>query len=727
MRGTGSKNVSTTANAMLSISEAIKGVSDAVLYYMKEGKEAYYLAGIGQVGRWVGRAVEALQLPEKVEAEAFRNLLNGYSPDGQQPLVQNAGHPDRNAGWDLTFSVPKPVSVLWAMSPASVRGEIEAAQRHAVEVTLRYAEEIWGFTRRGQGGKIHEHAALLFATFEEYVSRAQDMQIHMHCVLIDTTVRQDGTTGALHSINFFRAKMLLGAMHEAELAKQLRERLNVGIEPQTVGFGIAGVPEPVCRHFSQRRTEIEKVMDERKLSGAIAAKVVTRETRPRKQHLPPARLFPHWHDQGRSQGWGPEQAAQLLQQRHAVATQPLAPALRVRMTAIPPEQQTRKCLVNLARTTALEHGANGREFLESLDRLRLPDGQSVLWLPRPSQRSERPGQTREYQSQSKDRNAEGKAQTAPSHSQPANKLHASPTEAASGRQEKQRTPGEAKSAATEAHATGPKQSSHTTGTIAAKTARDQNAPQASLPPSPGRPMSQGQTTQEHQRSEESNSGQNQTQREQPAGDAEKGQAGDKARSQAAHGRTKPPHKPSPEQRQRNLNFERAFGVAVDRIFPEKQTRERLTRLAGKLAQRHRADDETLDRTLSTMRPGAEWSFLHVETPRLFPKSPISPIKWLRAPKLALGDKPNKWGDIRWKKDLVIGELRIQQRRLFPRADRWSPLHKLALPALHFSLKKSKWEQRKQSQKHAEDNVQQKPTAGRSEPGKDKRPDHSQSQ
>jgi hypothetical protein len=91
-------------------------------------------------------------------------------------LRQGNTNPDRDAGWDLTFSVPKAVSVLWAMSPPSVRAEIEAAQRDAVKTALGLAEEIFGFTRRGQGGKRHEHAALLFAAFEEYVLRAKAFQ-----------------------------------------------------------------------------------------------------------------------------------------------------------------------------------------------------------------------------------------------------------------------------------------------------------------------------------------------------------------------------------------------------------------------------------------------------------------------------------------------------------------------------------------------------------------------
>jgi conjugative relaxase-like TrwC/TraI family protein len=405
---------------MLSISEAIKGVHDAVNYYTQEGKEAYYLAGMGQEGSWVGGAVELLNLPDRVTPEAFRNLLNGYSPDGQQPLVQNAGHPDRNAGWDLTFSAPKPVSVLWAMSPPSVRAEIEGAQREAVQTALGQAEAIWGFTRRGPGGKRHEHAALLFATFEEYTSRAQDMQIHTHCVLIDTTVRQDGTTGALHSINFFRAKLLLGAVHETELARQLGQRLGVGIEAQDVGFGLAGLPESVCRHFSKRHTAIQQAMAERHVSGPVAAKVVTRETRPRKEHVPPARLFPSWHEQGRSQGWGPEQAAKLCQGQHAVVAHPLEPALRVRMAGLKHEEQTRKRLLNLARVTALQQGAGGQELLASLERLHLPAGPTVLWRPQPASPDKSEGQTpvRAPRSQAQGSAANQPAQPGPSSPSP---------------------------------------------------------------------------------------------------------------------------------------------------------------------------------------------------------------------------------------------------------------------------------------------------------------------
>jgi hypothetical protein len=44
----------------------------------------------------------------------------------------------------------------------------------------------------------------------------------------------------------------------------------------------------------------------------------------------------------------------------------------------------------------------------------------------------------------------------------------------------------------------------------------------------------------------------------------------------------------------------------------------------------------------------------------------------------------------WKKSLVLGELRVQERILFPKAPRWSPLHGLSLPAIRYTFQRSLW-------------------------------------
>lgn len=47
----------------------------------------------------------------------------------------------------------------------------------------------------------------MFALFTHYSSRAFDPQVHTYALLINLAVRQDGTTGALWSQEFLRAKM----------------------------------------------------------------------------------------------------------------------------------------------------------------------------------------------------------------------------------------------------------------------------------------------------------------------------------------------------------------------------------------------------------------------------------------------------------------------------------------------------------------------------------------
>ena len=192
---------------MLSFSHPMKSANAAVEYYTDERKEDYYLNGIDKEGLWFGKAAERLGLGRTVGREEFRNLLNGFSPDGREALVQNAGSADRQACWDMTFNDPKAVSVFWAMSPLDVRRQIEEGRREALRTVLGVAEEIGGITRTGPGGKNKEPAELLWATFQEGTSRAQDPHLHTHAVLINLGGRQNGDFGSIYTLNLFRWKM----------------------------------------------------------------------------------------------------------------------------------------------------------------------------------------------------------------------------------------------------------------------------------------------------------------------------------------------------------------------------------------------------------------------------------------------------------------------------------------------------------------------------------------
>lgn len=129
----------------------MKGVAHAK-YYLEISRQDYYTAAGNEPGMWFGAGAAKLGLDGRVDPRQYENVLYGLAPDGSWPLVQNAGNPRRQTGWDLTFSAPKSVGVLWAVAPDAMRQEIEAAHRYAVETSLSYLEDVAGITRRGKGG-----------------------------------------------------------------------------------------------------------------------------------------------------------------------------------------------------------------------------------------------------------------------------------------------------------------------------------------------------------------------------------------------------------------------------------------------------------------------------------------------------------------------------------------------------------------------------------------------
>src|SRR6185503_9467534 len=150
---------------MLSVSKPFKGAGRAD-YYLNLAREDYYLDESEPPGRWLGEGSILFRLPEFVSGDDFRNLLAGYDADRANALVHNAGSPKRRSGWDLTWSVPKSVSVAWSQATPEVRAEIEGAVREAVRRAISYLEGVGVVSRRGTDGVMHEKAKLIFAAFE---------------------------------------------------------------------------------------------------------------------------------------------------------------------------------------------------------------------------------------------------------------------------------------------------------------------------------------------------------------------------------------------------------------------------------------------------------------------------------------------------------------------------------------------------------------------------------
>lgn len=118
-------------NFVLSISNPKNGGAGGGYYFKYYSSHAE-----NEHGRWHGTGASILGVTGTVSQKELNNLLEGFSPDGNTPLVQNAGNKKRQGFWDLTLSVPKSVSVLYMVAPKDLQREIEACIYSAGHRTL---------------------------------------------------------------------------------------------------------------------------------------------------------------------------------------------------------------------------------------------------------------------------------------------------------------------------------------------------------------------------------------------------------------------------------------------------------------------------------------------------------------------------------------------------------------------------------------------------------------
>lgn len=275
-------------------------------YYVSLAKDDYYTHGGEPNGVWHGRGAEALGLTGEIDKNEFLKLCDGVGKDGEA-LTQNAGKENHVAGWDLTFSAPKSVSVLWSQADFETRLKIQQLHFEAVKKSLDYLEAEAGFTRRGHLGESTEKCKLVFATFEHGTSRAQEPQLHTHAIAQNVGIREDGTTGTILSRPLYRLKMTTGALYRAELAHKLHTELGLEIEKTKDAFEIKGVSKELMTEFSSRRKEILEAMENAKASGAERASYFTMTTREKKAHVAREILFEKWQEVGKSYNFDAEQ------------------------------------------------------------------------------------------------------------------------------------------------------------------------------------------------------------------------------------------------------------------------------------------------------------------------------------------------------------------------------------------------------------------------------------
>jgi len=276
-------------------------------------------------------------------------------------------------GFDVTFSAPKSVSVLFGIGDDRLRGEIRDAHDAAVRAAFGYLEREAALARRGSASRgtleVLAGDGLVAAAFRHRTSRAGDPQLHTHVLVANLVQGPDGRWSALDARALYAHAKTAGYLYEAALRAELTRALGVEWTPVRNGIAeIAGVPAAVLRAFSRRRVEIEAAMERRGVQGARAARVAALDTRRAKDYaVTPDQLVGEWRERAATLGLTCERVVALLgrgELQHATPAE-LEAASRV--------------LAGADGLTAQRSSFTRREVIQALCE-RLPVGASVADL-----------------------------------------------------------------------------------------------------------------------------------------------------------------------------------------------------------------------------------------------------------------------------------------------------------------------------------------------------------
>ena len=288
---------------MISVA-AVGSASDAAGYYARDN---YYTADQAEgASAWAGEGAAELGLSGPVDAYRLEKVLAGELPNG---VVLDAKRGEHRAGWDITMSVPKSVSIL-----AMVGGDqrLVAAVREAAAATLAWAERniAEGRVWNGKGQVPEATGRFVAATFLHDVNRSGEPQLHVHNVVANATRTADGKWRALHADQLYGRQHVMDAVFLSALRNRV-ETLGFATIPRHEGrngaFEIAGVSREVVEAFSVRSAQIDAYLKERGLESTpqtreIAA-LATRD--PKSPELAPEQRAEGWRALAAEKGLDP--------------------------------------------------------------------------------------------------------------------------------------------------------------------------------------------------------------------------------------------------------------------------------------------------------------------------------------------------------------------------------------------------------------------------------------
>ena len=378
-----------------------RNVASTSQYFDQVLTQGDYYLGQEINGRWQGKGADLLGVGtgNDVTKAQFDALLQGKHPISGEALTQR-NRKDRRPGMDLTFSVPKSVSLAWAINEDERL--IEALRDVVAETMANDVEPLMQRrVRRGKHSNSEQKAPtgkLIYADFLHKTSRpvdgVADPHLHVHAFVINWT-EDDGKHYAGQMEEIVRQRPTLQAKFESRLARKLRDELGYGVRNTRyvqsgrvkAGWEIAGLERETIEKFSRRTAQVERHANENGIRDAAKKATLGAKTREKKDKgAPVTRLrdqwrerltpeeriaFPNLMNQNAGKANGTEDAAKSLQysldhhlfrqsttERHQI----IGTALEHALTVSPEEMERAMDQMDVLKRTISQDGAD-RHFV----------------------------------------------------------------------------------------------------------------------------------------------------------------------------------------------------------------------------------------------------------------------------------------------------------------------------------------------------------------------------
>ena len=219
-----------------------------------------------------GKNVDKKHIEEFIKMTSERSNIG----DGKSPTL----------ACDITFSVPKSVSLLQAVSP-KYRQIVNQCLEETTNEMIDLIEKNYIRTRRGKGGKIFEYTHnFIAAAINHEVNRNDELDRHVHLFIPNLTKTKEGKLLTTDIRYLMQQQKLFGAISRSKLAAKLQQHgIEIEIDDSQRGFyHVKGINRDVEENFSSRCDEI--LAEKKKLGtdSALVIQSIILKTRKAKNH-----------------------------------------------------------------------------------------------------------------------------------------------------------------------------------------------------------------------------------------------------------------------------------------------------------------------------------------------------------------------------------------------------------------------------------------------------------